>query len=874
MAIQSNVSLEIMASLAAYQDLNPFISTSIGETDLWKNGSWTDVPGIHAAQFDSLTDAVKAARRYKRTQVRFVRGAGGSGKSHLFTRLRRELADTIFYAYAANPPRQPEALESFFLNRLVGSLRNPARAKDGSAMPYSQLRHLAYALLRPVVEQEVTLDQLHEAWSQIPLPEQKDMTHQALLLLEEEHPLVPRSILRCILSTLRTDKEHLAAQWLSGATYLTESDLKYLGVPESLNREDAGSVIHLLGKLAAQAGLPFVLVMDQLDLFAKPEELDEFQRLLFGLIDQSTNWVVFIGLISDRFVTWDSALTQALRGRIGVSDIRAPLGFRLPVIDVLPIGPADKRLLLEKRLDSPELVAQREKDGIKSALHPMTEEDLSSLVDGGAIFPRHLLAGASQRYDERASGSLIDAPPTPPAKLETPKPKVESLAPPSKLDAKREAEPVAETKPKPTPESPFLVPSKVPEPPSGGKAVAPMTEKSAPAASTPPLAPVSANSETNASTPAKPKPPAPAPATPAIVAAAGAGAITAAAVTKATPELSKPESTPAPSPQPKAKANPLSPPSAVPVAADSAKQVKTPLKEKLTELLAHAIGAAKSTDATPTVIELGERVRDLVDVMAESKVVHRPGDLRESYSGFDGSDQVFTWGGTTLRVIATDAMRNSFIATLERLQAQKGPLLLLRHAVAAISGVRTVELVNDIKRRHQFHHVPASEADVLAGLGSVLASLREGSYETLATDPPATAENVRAALRELPVIQNLKLWEVIRQAREVKSSTPPPPPPKPIDQKPRSMLATLAERTAKVATPSKSTLPPPTFVAIPDGDPSVAGSEDIPTATPAEKFPPAPTARRVSEPEVKQVTPPPIPVARRMPPPLPPKSAK
>ena len=837
-----------MATLAAYQDLNPFISTSIGETDLWKNGSWTDVPGIHAAQFESLTDAVKTARRHKRTQVRFVRGAGGSGKSHLFTRLRRELADTIFYAYAANPPRQPEALESFFLNRLVGSLRNPARAKDGAAMPYSQLRHLAYALLRPVVEQEVTLDQLHEAWSRIPLPEQKDMTHQALLLLEEEHPLVPRSILRCILSTLRTDKEHLAAQWLSGATYLTEGDLKYLGVPESLKREDAGAVIHLLGKLAAQAGLPFVLVMDQLDLFAKPEELDEFQRLLFGLIDQSTNWVVFIGLISDRFVTWDSALTQALRGRIGVADSRAPLGFRLPVIDVLPIGPADKRRLLEKRLGSPELVAQREKDGIKSALHPMTEDDVSGLMDGGAIFPRHLLATASERYDERASGGVIatsepSAPVAPPVQAETPAVKVQSPTIPSKAETKPEVKPVAETKSQP--ESPFAVPAKA----------------------SPPLPTLgSEKPEANSSTPAKPK--LPAPSAPAIVAsAAGVGAVAAAAMPKAAPQASTP-------PPPKAKANPLSPPSAMPVAVGPVKQAKMPLKEKLTELLAKAIGAAKSTDSTPTAIELGERVRDLVDVLAESKVVHRPGDLRESYAGFDGSDQVFTWGGATLRVIATDAMRNSFIATLERLQAQKGPLVLLRHAVAAISGVRTVELVNDIKRRHQFHHVPASEGDVLAGLGSVLASLREGSYETLATEPAATVENVHSALRELPVIQNLKVWEVIRRARDEKPSQAKPPAAKPVDDKPKGMLAALAERTAKVATPAKTALPPPTFVAIPDGEPPAATTDDVPTATPAGKFPPAPSARRVSEPTVKQVTPPPIPVARRMPPPLPPKSGK
>ncbi len=36
---------------------------------------------------------------------------GGSGKSHLFARLRRDVGDTILYAYAPNPPLQPATLE-------------------------------------------------------------------------------------------------------------------------------------------------------------------------------------------------------------------------------------------------------------------------------------------------------------------------------------------------------------------------------------------------------------------------------------------------------------------------------------------------------------------------------------------------------------------------------------------------------------------------------------------------------------------------------------------------------------------------------------------------------------------------------------------
>ena len=69
----------------------------------------------------------------------------------------------------------------------------------------------------------MSLSGLHEAWAGISLESQKELIHQAVQLLEAEHPMVPRSVLRCLLNVLREDKQHLAAQWLSGAAYLTDN---------------------------------------------------------------------------------------------------------------------------------------------------------------------------------------------------------------------------------------------------------------------------------------------------------------------------------------------------------------------------------------------------------------------------------------------------------------------------------------------------------------------------------------------------------------------------------------------------------------------------------------------------------------------------
>lgn len=748
--------------MSLYAALNPFTSTSVGENDLWNAVSFMDVPHIHSVPFDALRGVVDQVRSQHRSQVRFVRGAGGSGKSHLFSRLRRECADSIFYAYAPNPPLQPEALENFILTRFVSSMRHPARSKEGKESPYSQLRLLAYALLKPVVEQDFTFPQLHEAWASIRLETRKDMIHQAVQLLEAEHPMVPRSILRCLLNILRDDKEHLAAQWLSGAAYLTEAELKYLGVVEPLARAEMGIVIQLFGKLAAQAGAPVVLVLDQLDLVVTQPQLDEMQRLLFALIDQSENWVVLIGLVAERYAAWDAALTQALRGRVGVPDSNAPLGFRLPVIDVLPIANEQKRLLLSCRLDSPALVEQRKKDGITSPVHPLQEEDIARLTAGGAISPRHLLAAAAEVYAMRTSTSSL----------------------PPEVVAAVSVQPVVALPP-PVPQQ--VMPAQF----------------RAPVAVAVPVAEFAA-----------------APAVAAI-------------------------------PSPSAVQLPP-PPAFLPAVSVVPRQS---LAEKVDSLLQEAVQAAKAEAGSQSAIDLGERTRDLIGLMVAPPVTISEGDIRKTYDNFDGADRWFQWGGSQVRVVTSDAMRGSFIAVLERLKDAAGDTLLLRNDIAPVSGQLTMELLNAFKAKNIFHHMPVSEAAVLAALGRMLAAQREGSYDQLATEPPATRENVFAALRGHSLLRGLRLWDMIQKAHAPKAAPPAPPP--------TSVLSSIIRQPAPVvvAAPPLVAVTPPAFpVARPQPPPPSAGM-----VKPVAKPPSAPMSKPVARPVAPPIAKPPAPPVAKPP---------
>ena len=763
--------------MSSYADLNPFTSTSVGENDLWNAASFVDVPYIHSVPFGALRIVVDQVRAQHRSQVRFVRGAGGSGKSHLFSRLRRECADSIFYAYAPNPPLQPEALENFILTRFVGSLRHPARSKEGREVPYSQLRLLAYALLKPVVEQDFTFPQLHEAWAEIDLETRKEMIHQAVQLLEAEHPMVPRSVLRCVLNVLRDDKEHLAAQWLSGASYLTENELKFLGVAEPLARSEMGVVIQLFGKLAAQAGAPVVLVLDQLDLVVTQPQLDEMQRLLFALIDQSQNWVVLIGLVVERFTAWDAALSQALRGRVGVPDSNAPLGFRLPVIDMLPIANEQKRLLLNCRLEIPALVELRKRDGITSAFYPLLEEDMARLTAGGAIFPRHLLAAAAEAYDLRT---------------------IPSALPPEVVAAV-----TAQSVSPPLPSSPPVVAPAVP---------AAVSEE------------------------AKEEP--------------AVAAIPVPAATQSAPPL----------PVPTALATP-----------------KASLAEKVDALLQQAVAAAKADTNSLNAVDLGERSRDLIELMVAPPVTISEGDIRKTYDNFDGSDRWFEWGGSRVRIVTSNAMRGSFIAVLERIKESVGDTLLLRNDIAPVSGQLTMELLNSFKSKNTFHHIPASEAAILAALGSMLAAQREGSYDQLVSEPPATKENVLAALRAHPLLRGLRLWEMIQKVHAPKQAPPGQPqssvlssiirPSAPPVAKPPVVPGVLPPVVPGVYPPALPVAtPPPVPGAKPPPPPPFTGA-----TKPLAKPPSAPVSKPIAKPPAPPMMKPPTGVARppmaKLPPP-------
>lgn len=269
---------------------DPFRSWSVGEEEIWAEDEATfpDVASIHQEAFKLLKDDLDLVKRNPKhiIQVRFVVGTFGSGKSHLFSRLRRWLGGRAIFVFAAIPPRRSEDILPWLLKKVILGMRHPRL--DGGLKPYSQLHAALYAALMPRFRFSEGMDKFHEAAQ----ANRGDLFLRAREFFTEH--LLPEDpdIARGLVYVLHPEKSPIAFRWLSGSTNLFDEELKAIEQKEPLQEETALPLLTLLGKANTLTRTPIVLVLDQLDLMTTKDLIDEFQRLLFSLIDTSKNWYV------------------------------------------------------------------------------------------------------------------------------------------------------------------------------------------------------------------------------------------------------------------------------------------------------------------------------------------------------------------------------------------------------------------------------------------------------------------------------------------------------------------------------------------------------------------------------------------------------
>jgi hypothetical protein len=197
-----------------------------------------------------------------------------------------------------------------------------------------------------------------------------------------------------------------------------------------------------------------------------------------------------------------------------------------------------------------------------------------------------------------------------------------------------------------------------------------------------------------------------------------------------------------------------------------------PLSEKTAALLDEAIDNARLESSGLSSIDIGERIREMVDLLHGHDVVWTTGPLHRGMRDFEGSDQFFESGDKRARVIVCDLTRRPLVAVLEDLQHEDGHTLLIRGAALGAVGQVSQELLHRFQAANHFLQLSSADMATLAGLGSLLADMRDGHFDQLVTEPPPTRSGVLGCLRNSPLLRNTKAWSSIQMALEGRVASP------------------------------------------------------------------------------------------------------
>lgn len=397
-----------MPSPTSFVHLDPFVAAAVGETTIWgeSDAHFRDVASVHRDGFELLQRDIEAVRRdpLHLTRARFVIGSAGSGKSHLFSRLRRQTGAEAAFTFVVNPPTQADSIIPTILERVIHGLRRPV-IRDGETMPFSQLRESLFALLHTEGMFERTSDEANDYWESLLLPDKRGFLHEVLnYLVVKRH--YDEDLLGVMLLVLDDELERVALRWLSGSSNLSDEELSSIGQRNPLDDEGCYKLLQRLGTVTAASGRPIILVLDQLDEMTGQEHITQFERLLTGLIDGSQNWLILISLIQNRFGLWLESMSQATKSRLATGADES-----MPIIELMPVNnPEQKKEILRSRLGTPGLLAARTEQGIADSLFPLTAVDVERLASGEPVYPRKLLRMARDVYHSRCEATAAETP--------------------------------------------------------------------------------------------------------------------------------------------------------------------------------------------------------------------------------------------------------------------------------------------------------------------------------------------------------------------------------------------------------------------------------------------------------------------------------
>jgi hypothetical protein len=365
-----------------------------------------DVPSINRDASDLILQRIDEVRRaglregaeLASTSVLLL-GPAGSGKTHLFARLRKQVRGPAAFIHT-RPQIGVDPTPRFVLASIVDSLKRPVLGDQAM-----QLAVVAGAILaaNDGGNASYPLMQVEEA-RQLSPDDRRALVERVVARVEDRFPEISAEVLERLLEVPFAGRQEQRAllAWLSGREP-SALDLERIGASGPLADLDVMKALATLG-VAAAFGAPVVLVFDQLENLAEDRgtaRIHAHARLVSDLRDTVRGLVIVQMALDAEWVTRiHPALHESDRARL--EETVKTLG--LPT-------PDERRALLESWR-----AALPAADRARPAPHPFTPAEVEAWIHHRGMTPRMLMQACGEAFLRASTG----APPAEPIPAEAP----------------------------------------------------------------------------------------------------------------------------------------------------------------------------------------------------------------------------------------------------------------------------------------------------------------------------------------------------------------------------------------------------------------------------------------------------------------------
>ncbi len=348
-----------------------------------------DVSSLNHDVSDLLLDHIEQVRRAGADEGAALRsssvlllGPAGSGKTHLFARLRKQAgARAVFILSRPEIGVDPSSRQ--VLAAIVDSLRRPVAGED-----HKQIDVIVGALLASLEGGRERYPFLFLDDARRMSPEaQRDLCERAVARAEDRFPEISARYLERLLSVPFAGRQDQRAlfSWLSGRDP-GPIELDRLGESAGLGELDLMPALRTLGVVAA-CGAPIVLVFDQLENLAeqggKTGRIVAHARLLSELRDTVRGLVIVqMALDAEWMTRIHPVLHESDRARLEES-VKT---LRLPTSE-------ERRALLERWRE-----ALPEAERAAPFPHPFTSAEVEGWTRARGMTPRMLMQACGEAY--------------------------------------------------------------------------------------------------------------------------------------------------------------------------------------------------------------------------------------------------------------------------------------------------------------------------------------------------------------------------------------------------------------------------------------------------------------------------------------------